>query len=162
MLDITEVKNLDEAMDKFVKAETLTGNMSVLYSRCSFRSIVGDNKYLCIKCGMKQDAEKGLKFATLPKILTISLKVGLQPSSTVLSVCWLARCAAVRVRLQPDAAQQDPRDAGVRRNGGHGALRGQAVGLERGACCGRCRCCVHDYQRRCSCDGSLRVNSVDA
>jgi hypothetical protein len=35
----------------------------------------GDNQYNCRHCAKKVDAQKGLAFGALPKILTITLKV---------------------------------------------------------------------------------------
>ena len=42
------------------------------YVKCG--ELNGDNKYYCEKCKCKNDAVKGLKFKTLPKILALQLK----------------------------------------------------------------------------------------
>lgn len=48
----------EEALEAFVKYETLEGN----------------NQYFCEKCDKKSDAHKGLKFTKFPYILTLQLK----------------------------------------------------------------------------------------
>ena len=50
--------SIEEALDDFVKPEILDGS----------------NQYHCSECDEKRDAEKGLKFKSLPYLLTIQLK----------------------------------------------------------------------------------------
>eukprot|EP00753_Platysulcus_tardus_P001828 PLAT11580.1.p1 GENE.PLAT11580.1~~PLAT11580.1.p1 ORF type:complete len:1163 (+),score=689.78 PLAT11580.1:82-3570(+) len=45
-----------------------------LDSFCTSELLEGDNQYFCEKCDKKCDADKGLKFKTLPYILTLHLK----------------------------------------------------------------------------------------
>eukprot|EP01006_Ploeotia_vitrea_P038009 TRINITY_DN66192_c8_g1_i3.p1 TRINITY_DN66192_c8_g1~~TRINITY_DN66192_c8_g1_i3.p1 ORF type:complete len:1232 (+),score=694.70 TRINITY_DN66192_c8_g1_i3:155-3850(+) len=55
---IQNVATLNEALRNFVQPEML----------------VGDNQWRCSGCNEKVDAEKGLKFTSLPKVLTVHLK----------------------------------------------------------------------------------------
>jgi ubiquitin C-terminal hydrolase len=57
-LDVDKCNSLTEALSKFIQTETLTG----------------DNQYRCSVCSSKQDAQKSLKFSSLPLILTFQLK----------------------------------------------------------------------------------------
>jgi len=52
------VKSIEEALQKFIEAETLTG----------------DNKYNCESCHGARDAIKGLKFTKFPYLLALQLK----------------------------------------------------------------------------------------
>eukprot|EP00043_Microstomoeca_roanoka_P015381 m.153951 g.153951 ORF g.153951 m.153951 type:complete len:1210 (-) comp16246_c6_seq1:118-3747(-) len=54
----TVMRNVDEAMHKFVEVEKMEG----------------DNQYECARCKKKVDALKGLKFTAFPYILTLQLK----------------------------------------------------------------------------------------
>eukprot|EP01147_Barroeca_monosierra_P004541 gene4541-8565_t len=53
-----EMKNVEEAMTKFIEVEKMEG----------------DNQYHCERCNKKVDALKGLKFKSFPYILTLQLK----------------------------------------------------------------------------------------
>ena len=57
-LDVAECASLEEALQKFVQSETLTG----------------DNRWRCDVCREKVEAKKGLTLHKLPPILTIQLK----------------------------------------------------------------------------------------
>lgn len=57
-LDIHQVSNLTEALDKFVTPEILSGS----------------SRWRCSKCDALVDARKGLKIVELPYILMVQLK----------------------------------------------------------------------------------------
>lgn len=54
----TAVKSIEEALDKYVQPEVLSGS----------------NAYFCEQCQQKQEATKGLEFSSFPYLLTLQLK----------------------------------------------------------------------------------------
>lgn len=56
--EITAVKSVEEALEKYVQPEMLEG----------------DNQYFCNECNCKRDATKGLEFSSFPYLLTLQLK----------------------------------------------------------------------------------------
>lgn len=56
--EMTAVKSVEEALEKYVQPEHLEG----------------DNQYFCTQCDCKRDATKGLEFSSFPYLLTLQLK----------------------------------------------------------------------------------------
>jgi ubiquitin carboxyl-terminal hydrolase 47 len=87
LMDYVECKNCKKAScreDKFLDISlTVRNEFDKIYNDSVEKALetyikpdllTGDNKYRCENCGGLQDAEKGLKFKTLPYILLLQLK----------------------------------------------------------------------------------------